>query len=102
MALTTAIARKLWKDAPADDDVLNMYLSAASDAVSAYQYDQGAVSSDTYDMAVTFQARNIWNSSKASAGTGDFDGSGYGLTSAPLDWQVKNLLRPQRGIGAIA
>lgn len=52
---------------------------------------------DGYRQAQLMQARNVWNSSKASP-TGDFDGTSYGITSYPLDWQVRQLLRPKRGV----
>lgn len=42
------------------------------------------------------QAQNIWNASKASP-TGDFDGGQYGLSTFPLDWAVRQLIRPKRG-----
>ena len=42
------------------------------------------------------QARNVWNSGKASP-TGDFDGGQYSLTTFPLDWQVRQLIRPKVG-----
>jgi hypothetical protein len=44
------------------------------------------------------QARNVWNSEQASPG-GNLDGSGFGLTIHPLDWQVKQLLRPRSVFG---
>lgn len=49
-----------------------------------------------YRKAQLLQARNVWNSSKASP-QGDFDSGSYGLSSFPLDWQVRQLIRPKRG-----
>lgn len=110
----TESVRKFWKDAPADEDVLNAYLTAARDAVLAYaptiDGDQYTVEDgmivpteipDRYALAQAMQARNTWNSIKASPG-GEMDGSSYGISAYPLDWSVKQLLRPQRGMGAIA
>lgn len=51
---------------------------------------------DGYPMAQLLQAKNIWNSGKASP-SGDFDGGQYSLTTFPLDWQVRQLIRPKRG-----
>lgn len=51
---------------------------------------------DGWRMAQLLQARNIWNSGKATP-TGDFDGGQYSLTTFPLDWQVRQLIRPKRG-----
>ena len=56
-----------------------------------------AIVPDSYRQAQLMQARNVWNASKASP-SGDFDGASYGLTSFPLDWMVRQLLRPKRGV----
>jgi hypothetical protein len=116
---TVASARDQWVDAPTDDGVdedatLSELLSAAKTAVLAYApafeglevvdgyivNDPDAVP-DAYRIAQLMQARNIWNSSKASP-AGSFDNGEYGLTSFPLDWQVRQLLRPKQGRPVIA
>lgn len=117
---TPESVRKFWKDAPADDDVCAAYLAAARDAVVAYapplpeDYDpaewplpgEGSLPGDppqipdSYALAQCMQARNMWNS--GNAGANGFDGSEYGITVHPLDWQIKQILRPRRGLGAIA
>ena len=97
-------ARDLWRDAPPDEGVLDLYLIAAEVTVLAYaphDADGYPLPEDaTLKLAIVMQARNLWNSAKASP-AGDFDGSGFGLSTMPLDWQIKQLLRPQRGVGAI-
>ena len=50
-----------------------------------------------YRVAQLMQARNIWNSSMAAPDTGDFGGNGFALTPKPLDWIIKQILRPKRG-----
>jgi hypothetical protein len=100
---TVASARDEWPDAPVDeddgDDLLTSLLAVAQDAVIAYA---PAVETpltdipDGYRHAQLMQARNVWNSSKAKP-SGDFDGGEYGLSSFPLDWQVRQLIRPKRG-----
>lgn len=55
---------------------------------------------DGWRIAQLLQARNIWNSGKATP-TGDFDGGQYSLTTFPLDWQVRQLIRPKRGVPVI-
>lgn len=54
-------------------------------------------------VAQLMQARNVWNSSQASPNGGDgFDSIGYGLTTThPLDWQIKQLLRPRSVFGGV-
>ena len=103
----SALILALWPDAPDDTDgVLTIYLDAARDACSAYapalQPDEGGAVDvpHNYRLAQMMQAANLWNAAQASPG-GDLDGGGFGLTTHPLDWQVKQLLRPRRAIGAI-
>jgi hypothetical protein len=128
---TPTTARTFWRDAPGDDNVLAAYLSAARAAVLAYApaipdepqpdiidgggpeddggeiIDGGTPESnedpipDAWALAQVMQARNIWNAGRA-APSGDFDGSSYGVSAFPIDWQVRQLLRPRRVKGAIA
>lgn len=93
----------LWADAPEDDDELDLYLVAAKEACIAYApaLAEGTPVPDSYRFAQAMQASNLYNAGQASA-TGTNDGSGFGLTTFPLDWQVQQLLRPRRGMGAIA
>lgn len=56
---------------------------------------------EAYKLAEIMQARNIWNAIKASSG-GDMDGSGFGISVMPLDWSVKQLLRPDIAHGGVA
>jgi hypothetical protein len=108
MAWLTAADRTtvetLWPDADGilDDPVLNLYLDAAREACEAFApaLAEGQEMPASWQLAQVMQARNVWNAGNASAG-GDFDGSSYGLSTHPLDWQVKQLLRPRRVLGAI-
>lgn len=43
------------------------------------------------------QARNIWNASTKSP-SGDFGPDGMTIAFHPLDWHVKQLLRPRRAV----
>lgn len=107
---TPDTARDQWSDAPLDDEQLTELLVVAREAVLAYApaltgetevVDGYIVVSNpptSYVVAQLMQARNIWNSSKASP-SGDFDGGGYGLTTFPLDWQIKQILRPRSVFG---
>ncbi len=54
---------------------------------------------DGWRLAQALQAQNAFNANNAAPGNGDFDGGGYGITAHPLDWQVKQLLRPKRAFG---
>jgi hypothetical protein len=120
---TVATARDQWADAPYDedggDDTLTQLLSVAKNAVRAYAPTAGdgyvidddgyivpgdpSSVPDNYVVAQLMQARNVWNSSKASPSSGNFDGGDvYALSSFPLDWQVRQLLRPKQGRPVIA
>ena len=93
----------LWPDAPGDvDGVLTMYLDAAQDACTAYAPARTSYADipESWRLAQAMQAANVYNASLAAPG-GDIDGGGFGLTAHPLDWQVKQLLRPRRALGAI-
>lgn len=97
---TPETARDQWVDAPLHDEQLQQLLDVAKQAVLAY----APVITDpnepptSYVVAQLMQARNVWNSGKATP-SGDFDGGGYGLTTHPLDWQIKQILRPRSVFG---
>ena len=104
--LDSATVDALWRDGRDGNwDAVSLYVDAAEAAVLAYAPRNldgtPAVGSAALQVAIVMQARNLYNSAKASPSTGEFDGSGFGLTTMPLDWQIKQLLRPQRGMGAI-
>ena len=100
---TAGSARLEWPDAPEDEDggdaILDSLLEVSKEAVLAYApaVDEPLVDIPAgYREAQLMQARNVWNSGKASP-TGDFDGGQYSLTTFPLDWQVRQLIRPKVG-----
>lgn len=110
---TLQTARDQWVDAPLDDEQLQELLDVAQNAVLAYApalpdatltvidgylTESASTIPVSYRHAQLMQARNVWNSSEASP-SGDFDGAGYGITTMPLDWQVKQLLRPRTVFG---
>jgi hypothetical protein len=114
---TLVSARDQWVDAPLNDEELQELLDVAQNAVLAYAPTlvEGALIIEdgivvvagpneipvSYRYAQLMQARNVWNSSQASPSSSDFDGAGYGLTTFPLDWQVKQLLRPRTVFGGV-
>ena len=115
-------ARADWADAPADDTRLETLLAIAKNAVVSYapkytdpttsvlslgQADPvtGVINPITdstvppdYRQAQLMQARNIWNATKvdpANAGLGDDQ---FVIRPFPLDWMVKQLIRPKTGL----
>lgn len=97
-----------WSDAPADPDVLASYLSAAYDQCVSYLPqrrvdgelvavlpDPGTGREAACRLAQIMQARAVYNS--VVAGGGDQLGpDGLHVTVFPMDWTVRNLLRPRR------
>lgn len=98
----TELLEELWSDVPMNDELTDIYLDAAKEACLAYApaLAAGADVPASWRLAQVMQARNISNAGAAGT-SGENDGSSYGLTTFPLDWQVKQLLRPRRGRGAI-
>jgi hypothetical protein len=120
---TIESARDEWPDAPSDygdggDGTLTTLLAVSKEAVLAYapssaappeptyiqdedgyivEVDPADVIPDGWRAAQLMQARNVWNSSKSSS-SGDLDGGQYGIAVGfPLDWQVRQLIRPKTG-----
>lgn len=99
-----------WRDAPSDPDVLARYLNAAHgqclDFLPHRRDDEGELVAVVPDpvpsrlvLAQIMQARALFNAS--IAGSGDRMGiDGQGVTVFPMDWTVKNLLRP-RTVGRV-
>lgn len=97
-----------WADAPADPDVLASYLLAAYDQCVEYLPhrtcdgervpvlpDLGSAAEARCRLAQIMQARAIYNS--VVTGGGDQVGpDGMTVTVFPMDWTVRNLLRPRR------
>jgi len=104
-----------WADAPLDADALARYLGAAYEqcldflpyiTVSVTDPVTGEVTEtfepvipttipERFVLAQVFQARALYRS--ALAGSGDAIGAdGLSVTVFPMDWTVKNLLRPKR------
>ena len=50
-----------------------------------------------YRRAQLMQARNLWNAGKVDPSTGDQGEGSFILSPVPLDWTVKQVLRPKQG-----
>lgn len=101
-----------WSDAPVDAEVLATYLRAAYDQCVTYlphRREVGGLYGDLVPimpmpggdreascrLAQIMQARALYNS--VTAGRGDQLGpDGLAVTVYPMDWTVRNLLRPRR------
>lgn len=94
-------ARAVWSGAPNDDPTLYELLEVAKGQVLAYA---PATVPETiplnYRRAQYMQARNIWNAAVKDSGE-SFGGEGFAVTVFPMDWSVKNLIRPKRGVPVV-
>jgi hypothetical protein len=120
---TLETARQGWSDAPSDDDRLSVLLTVAYEAVASYapkftDPDTGDVSlgyadpvtgvvTAVYDTSVPanyreaqlMQARNHWNAVKVDPATGGIGDDSFVMKPFPLDWTVKQTIRPKRVLG---
>jgi hypothetical protein len=88
---------KVWPDAPTDDNERELYLLSAFRQCSEFApaLAESEAVPENYRLASIVQARNLHRATIASLdGT---IGLGGPLTTFPMDWQVKNLLRPAPG-----
>lgn len=97
-------ARSTWADAPLDDVALEQLLDVAKGQVIAYapalpEPAEGEEQNvpEHYRMGQLMQARNIWNAGKVSTG-GEFGEGDFAIRVHPLDWMVKQVLRPRVGV----
>lgn len=91
----------VWLDAP-DEPQLSLIVEAALIQVQEYAPalpDGGGIPAN-YRQAQVMQTRNLWNATRVDAGGGSGDGD-FIIRPFPLDWQVKALLRPKRGVPVI-
>lgn len=109
-------AKGSWVGAPADDD-LELLLDVAKAEIIAYAPaldpdDVVTVTPDEgdpyevqvipagYRWAQLAHARNIWNAAKVNPSGGfGADGETFALTPFPLDWAIKQRLRPAAMFG---
>ena len=91
-----------WADAPLDEATLARYLTAAHEQCLAFlphDADEEPIVPDTvpagFVLAQIMQARALYRA--VLSGSGDAIGpDGLSVTVFPMDWTVKNLLRPRR------
>lgn len=96
--------RARWRDAPASDvylwallDVARQQVLAWGPAAIADAIRLGTIPVPTnYVAARITQARNIWNAVKTDPSTGAIGDEGFLIRPFPLDWTVKQMIRPKR------
>lgn len=92
-------ARAQWNDAPEDDRTLYELLHVARHAIIEFA---PALAEDeaiplNYVNAQLVQARNIWNDARGDS-SGELGDGTFTSKPFPLDWEVKQLLRPARAL----
>ena len=99
--LTLQQARDMWPQAPDDDVTLTMLLDSAQIACEAFapKLLDGTKVPVNYRQAQFQQARALWLAMSANQDS-RIGGDEFAITVFPLDWNVKQLLRP-RGIPVI-
>lgn len=99
--LTNDEVSTLWVDAPEDEFTLTLLVEAAlaqvTDFAPAAPEDSPTPVPPNFKLAQLMQTRNLWNASQVDTGGGMGEGD-FVVRPFPLDWQVKALLRPKRGI----
>ena len=100
---TLAMARTSWRDLPTDPRVAYELLQVAKRDVIAYApaLAAGAPIPDSYRTAQVMHARDIWNSGVTDP-SGDIGSETFATTPYPMDWMVRQVLRPKRAIPKVA
>lgn len=102
-AIDATTSSSVWPEAEdIADPLLTDLLFIARDSVEAFA---PALPADTpagkcptaYRHAQLMQTRNLWNASQVDSG-GGFGGDDYTIRPMPLDWIIKQILRPKRAI----
>lgn len=102
-------ARANWADAPYDDDALNELLAVAREQVVRYspsKKDDANVQPDSeavpvhYRLAQLRQVQNMWQAANVDSTGGVGDGGGFEIrpVTHPLDWHVKQIIRPKSAV----
>ena len=91
-----------WPDAPQDSATVDRLLEAAYIQCSAYApaLAVGAPIPANYQLALIMQTRALWQSTVTDTQDGLGEG-GFRVTVFPMDWTVKALLRPKRGVPVV-
>ncbi|CAG7618417.1 hypothetical protein ACFPZL_01140 [Leucobacter soli] len=102
--LTPEEARARWLDAPEDEAQLAELLEAAREACEAYapaEDDPERPGWPALRRAQETHVRNLWNAALAAPSSGDFGEGSYTVSTHPLDWHVKQMLRPARAVPVV-
>ena len=105
--LGTAPFAEVWSEgADLSPDLAEVLLTSAREACEAYapaapDGDDDVTVARSWRVAQVMQARAVYRSFKAGGGDA-IGGDGLAVTVFPLDWSVRQLLRPRTGRPVIA
>ena len=93
-------AREDWDGAPEQDGTLHRLLNLAREQIEAYApaVADGTPVPERYRSAQLVQARNTFNASISNGDNSMDIGGGLIINIRPLDWAVKQMVRPPRGL----
>lgn len=91
---TVDSARTIWTDAPDDDARLFQLLTMARMQCEAFGFTALGDKAEGQIM----HCRNIWNAGKVDPASGGFGEDSFVIRPFPLDWMVKQVLRPKVGL----
>jgi hypothetical protein len=100
--MTPDEVRERWRDAPANEDYLLEVMDTAKVQVLTYgpaaiavaiAADPAAVP-ESYRLAHLVQTRNLWNAVKSDPMNQGIGDEGFIIRPFPMDWTVKNMVRP--------
>lgn len=98
---TTDSAKLQWRDAPGTTDLAELLVAARHqcEAFAPVVKPDPEVVPEEYRIAHLMQARAIWQAQNtATSDAGDYEVGGQTVRVYPMDWQVKQLLRPASGV----
>lgn len=100
---TLESARLDWLDAPGYDSWLYELLWSAKQQVLAYApaLAAGVRPPLNYRRAQLLQARNNWNAGKVDPASGGLGEDSFVIQPYPLDWTIKQILRPKTGVPVV-
>lgn len=97
-------AREQWADSVhIEDDQLWELLEVAKHQCLEYApaLAVGAAVPVSYRKAQLMQARNVWNAARVDPSSGAIGDDSFALTPFPLDWTIKQVLRPKRAVPVV-
>lgn len=102
---TPSSARELVRSGlPVDDELLTTLLEIAAQQVVEFgpiPLDELNTVPPHYRQAQLMQTKNIWSAVSVDSGSGNVPEGTYQLRPFPLDWMVRQIIRPKRAVPGV-